>query len=59
MSNIEKLKQWFENEKKNGLQDIKFYPSGNTFTSVNSFSGAILHMIEAKQQGRTTEIIEL
>lgn len=59
MSNIEKLKEWFESEKKNGLEDIKFYPSGNAFSSKNSFAGAVLNMLEAKKQGRSTQITEL
>jgi hypothetical protein len=59
MSNIEKLKQWFEDEKKNGLEDIKFYPSGHAFSSIESFSASVLHTIESIKQGRTSKINEL
>jgi len=60
MTNIEKLEQWFENEKdQNGLKDIKFYPGNVAFSTVNSFSSAVLSVIESEKQDRFKEIKEL
>jgi len=59
MLNSEKLEQWFESEKRKGLEDIKFYPGEISKSTVNSFSSAVLSFIDAEDQKRFKEIEEL
>jgi sRNA-binding regulator protein Hfq len=59
MTNKEKLQQWFENEKKKGLVDVKLYPGNTSQSSIESFCNSILGFLEARQQNRRTRIVTL
>ncbi len=54
----EQLNNWFEEERKKGLVDMKFYPGNTSQSSIESFSKCILSALEAESQGRFDVLTE-
>lgn len=52
----EKLSKWFEEEQKNGLVDIKFYPHSDRGTTLESFSKSVLNVLEAEAANKYSVI---
>lgn len=48
-SEIDKLKSRIEEEKKNGLQDIKFFPGNVTDATVESFAREVNALLDGKE----------
>ena len=59
MRNSEKLKKWFEDEKKKGLIDVKFCPGNISQSSIESFCGAVLGFLNAREQNRRVLVKKL
>ena len=59
MTNIEKLNEWFNNEKQKGLVDIKLFPGNVSQSSKETFSGSILGILESRKQNKRTRITNL
>lgn len=49
-THLDELKAWVEEEKKNGLVDVKFYPADTSNSTVESFSGDVVAMLRGKRE---------
>jgi len=54
MTNVRKLQEWVDKEKKNGLVDIKFCPGNTSQSSIESFCASALAFVSAREQNRRT-----
>jgi hypothetical protein len=48
----EELNEWFDNERRNGLVDIKLCPGETSKSSVESLSRSVLSIVKNEELGR-------